>query len=119
MTWPEFDKFFDEFFEECKKMRDTKGREYAHSTSRFANFDRGSERLGIPREMVVNVYLHKHLDAIDSYVLHRETYSGENPRGRFIDAVVYLILMAGMDQETSNHHRDLKSVLEMRKNERG
>jgi hypothetical protein len=95
-TFADFDTFFDNFIEECKKMRDTKGKEYAHSQSRFANFNRASERLGITREMVANVYLHKHLDAIDSYILRKETYSGENIRGRLIDAVTYLILIAGM-----------------------
>ena len=95
-TFADFDNFFDEFINDCKKMRDTKGKEYAHSTSRFANFNRASERLGITREMVANVYLHKHLDAIDSFILHKEEYSGENIRGRLIDAVTYMILIAGM-----------------------
>lgn len=95
-TFEDFDKFFDSFIEECRKMRDSKGKEYAHSQSRFANFNRASERLGISREMVANVYLHKHLDAIDSYILRKESYSGENIRGRLIDAVTYLVLIAGM-----------------------
>ncbi len=95
-TFEDFEKYFDQFFADCQKMRDTKGKEYAHSTSRFANFNRAAERLGISREMVANVYLHKHLDAIDSYIMHKETYSGENIRGRLIDAVTYLILIGGM-----------------------
>lgn len=99
MTFQEFDQFFDRIFEECKFLRDTKGKEYAHSTSRFANFDRAAERLGISRTMVANVYLHKHLDAIDSYILNRESYSGENIRGRITDAITYLCLVAGMIEE--------------------
>lgn len=99
MTFPEFDKFFDAFVLQCMEMRDTKGKEYAHGDSRFANFDRGAERLGITREMVANVYLHKHLDSIDSFIATGKVHS-ENIRGRFIDAVTYLILMAGMVEET-------------------
>lgn len=100
MTFPEFDTFFEGLIDECREMRDTKGKEYAHSESRFANFDRASERLGIGRDMVANVYLHKHLDAIDSYILCKESYSGENIRGRIKDAMVYLSLIAGMIDES-------------------
>lgn len=100
MTFPEFDDFFEALIDECRSMRDTKGKEYAHSVSRFANFDRTAERLGISREMVANVYLDKHLDAIDSYIMHKETYSGENIRGRIVDAIVYLSLIAGMIEES-------------------
>lgn len=99
MTFPEFDSFFEALIDECRSMRDTKGKEYAHSASRFANFDRTSERLGISREMVANVYLDKHLDAIDSYIMHKESYSGENIQGRIVDAMVYLSLIAGMIEE--------------------
>lgn len=101
MDFPTFDEFFDKLILECRGMRDTKGKEYAHSTSRFTNFDRASERLGISRLMVANVYLHKHLDAIDSYILHKETYSGENIRGRIVDAITYLCLIAGMIEAES------------------
>jgi hypothetical protein len=100
MTFPEFNKFFDQLVDTCKGIQDTKGKEYAHSEShRFANFDRAAERLGISREMVANVYLHKHLDSIDNYILNRETYSGEHIQGRIVDAIVYLSLIAGMISE--------------------
>lgn len=82
-------------------MRDTKGKEYAHSESRFANFDRGAERLGISRTMILNVYLHKHLDAIDSYVKTGQVHS-EAIRGRIVDAITYLGLLAGILEEEAS-----------------
>jgi hypothetical protein len=106
VTFPEFDDFYDKLLVETVKMRDSKGKEYAHSADRFANFDRAAERLGISRTMVANVYLHKHLDAIDSYILNRKTYSGENIRGRIVDAITYLGLIAGMiEEDTDNSSR--------------
>ena len=110
MTFPEFDAHFDNLIAECKIMRDSKGKEYAHSTNRFANFDRAAERLGISRQMVLNVYLHKHLDSIDSYVQHDEAYSGENIRGRIVDAITYLCLLSGMIYEDLNKSRIIPST---------
>lgn len=100
MTFPEFDKFFDEFIDECRKMRDTKGKEYARDASRFANFDRLAERKKLPRLTIADVYLTKHLDAIESYLQTGTIHSTERIRGRFVDAVTYLILMAGMAAES-------------------
>lgn len=101
MTFPEFDKFFDTLIEECRGMRDTKGKEYAHSESRFANFDRAAERLGISRTMAASVYLYKHLDAIDSYIKTGTVHS-EAIRGRIVDAITYLTLIAGMIDEEAD-----------------
>lgn len=99
VNWPEFDAHFDKVVKVCCSMRDTKGKEYAHSTDRFANFNRAAERLGISREMVLNVYLHKHLDAIDSFILNNKEYSGEGIQGRIRDAITYLLLLDGMIEE--------------------
>ena len=100
MTFTEFDKFFDEFVEECRKMRDTKGKEYANSENRFDNFNRIAKQIGISNAQVGMVYLTKHMDSIQSYLKTGKIHSEERIRGRFIDAVTYLILMAGMCSET-------------------
>lgn len=99
MTFSEFDKFFDTFVEECRKMRDTKGKEYASGVSRFGNFDRAAERKKVSRLTIASIFLDKHLDAINTFITNGQIYSNETIRGRFIDAVTYLTLMAGMAEE--------------------
>lgn len=108
MTFPEFDKFFDEFVEECRKMRDTKGKEYARDVSRFANFDRLAQRKKLPRLTIADVYLTKHMDAIESYLQTGQIHSDERIRGRFVDAVTYLILMAGMAAEEDTQEKPVR-----------
>lgn len=99
MTFPEFDKFFDEFVQECRGMRDTKGKEYANSTSRFANFDRLSAALELNRLKIAQVYVQKHLDSLNAYIKTGQVSSSENIRGRIIDIVTYMILIAGMIED--------------------
>lgn len=100
MTFEEFDQFSEELIAECFKMRTTKGKEYAHSSvDRFANFKRISERKGITPEMVASIYLQKHLDGIESFINTGLIHSGEGVRGRIIDAITYLMLLAGILEE--------------------
>lgn len=117
MTFPEFDEFFESLIVDCKAMRDTKGKEYAHSLSRFANFDRAAERLGISRLVVANVYLHKHLDSVDSYIKNGLVFSTESFRSRIVDAITYLSLIAGMAadedslQITKLQEKDMQDII--------
>jgi hypothetical protein len=99
MTFEEFDRFTEGLFEDVMKMRDTKGKEHANSADRFGNFNRLASRLDMPREKVLLVYLTKHMDSIDSYVVNSKTFSTETIRGRIVDAITYLTLLAGMIQE--------------------
>jgi hypothetical protein len=48
MTHSQFDEFQEKLIAEVVEMKNTKGKEYANSESRFANFDRLSVELGIP-----------------------------------------------------------------------
>lgn len=102
MTFLEFDKFFDDFIQECRGMRDTKGKEYANGTSRFGNFDRLAKTLEMDRLKIAQVYVQKHLDSLNSYIKTGEVYSQERIRGRIIDIVTYMILMAGMIEDTDS-----------------
>lgn len=103
MTFLEFDKYQEDLIKEVIKMRDTKGKEYANSESRFANFDRLSVRLNIKNTQVGLVYLTKHMDAIESYIARGRTYSTETIQGRIVDAITYLTLIGGMIlEETTN-----------------
>jgi hypothetical protein len=99
MTFEQFDKFQEELLKEVVGMKDTKGREYAHSKDRFANFNRLADGLGLPNTVIAWVYCKKHIDGIESYVKDNQTYSTEGVRGRIVDAIVYLTLIAGMIEE--------------------
>ena len=83
-------------------MRDTKGKEYASSDDRFANFNRLATTLDMDRLKVAMVYATKHIDSINTYIKTGKIHSDERIRGRFVDAVTYFILMAGMSQEIEN-----------------
>ncbi len=99
MTFQEFAEFQNGLWDEIRNMQYTKGKEYAHSEDRFANFNRLSDELGLSPEQVAWVYTKKHLDSIVSYVKDNKTYSTEPIRGRYVDAIVYLTLLAGMAEE--------------------
>jgi hypothetical protein len=103
MTFQQFDKFQEDLLKEVVKMKDTKGKEYANSEDRFANFNRLAPRLGISNLAVCLVYLTKHMDAIESYCKTGKTHSTESIQGRIVDAITYLTLLAGMiDQKELN-----------------
>lgn len=103
MTFEEFDLFSNKLLIEVERMRDTKGREYAGTKDRFDNFNRLAARLNLPRQKVWQVYFTKHIDAIDSYISTGQTFSNEGIRGRIVDAITYLTLLAGMIEEDLNN----------------
>ena len=108
MTFQEFDEFQNRLIEQVVEMKNTKGKEYANSESRFANFDRLAVRLNIKPTAVALVYLTKHLDSIESYIKNGQTYSTESIQGRIVDAITYLTLIAGMIEEDLLIQDDLK-----------
>jgi len=101
MTFTEFDTFQETLLSEVVKMRDTKGKEYANAVDRFANFRRLSQTLGIPDAQIGWVYLTKHLDSISHFLKTGNTASTETIPGRFVDAITYLTLIAGMVEEAN------------------
>ena len=104
MTFEDFDKWQADLWEECVKIRDTKGKEYAHSQDRFANFNRLAEELEISNIKIGWIFLRKHLDSIASYVKCGKVHSTESIRGRIVDAIVYLTLIGGMIAETEDNN---------------
>lgn len=70
--------------------------EYAHSDANvFANFDRVSSALNLPREHVLLVYALKHWDGIVAHVNgHRS--QREDVRGRIKDLRMYLAILWAM-----------------------
>jgi len=98
MTHQEFDDFQNILLRKVVGMRDTKGKEYSNSESRFANFDRLAVELGLTNIQVAWVYTKKHLDGIASFCRTGKELS-EPIEGRIVDAIVYLTLIAGMIKE--------------------
>ncbi len=99
MTFDEFETYANAVMAGVHNCIATKGKEYANSEERFANFNRLSVRLNISNTQVGLVYLTKHMDAIESYIAKKRTYSTETIQGRIIDAIAYLTLIGGMIAE--------------------
>lgn len=99
MDFKQFDDFQRELHQEIVSIGATKGKEYAHSDDRFANFRRLSEQLGLKDYQVGWVYAAKHIDSIISYIKEGKTFSEEGIRGRFKDAILYFELILGMIED--------------------
>ena len=103
MTAPEFEQLLESTHNRLLTLTRTKGREYAGSDDQLANFRRIGDRLGMPPEAVLFVYLSKHLDAISTYI--RGLAEGlpqslsEPIGGRIEDAILYLVLLQALGQE--------------------
>lgn len=132
MTFQEFDKLFDGLFAQCRKMRDTKGKEYANTaTDRLANFKDIANELGIitigdvrraltkvgwhpdladdlfaelkpNAKAVLLVYLMKHIRSIEAWVKNGEISSNERIEGRIVDAMTYLGLLWGLEVDSTD-----------------
>jgi hypothetical protein len=102
MTFEEFDKFQAELLAEVVEMKNTKGKEYAAGGDRFANFNEDAKDNGIHRLAAASIFLNKHMRSIKSYVRNGQTFSTETIRGRIVDAIAYLTLIAGMIEEEQN-----------------
>ena len=77
-------------------MCDKKSIEYTRaSKDRLANFKRLGDKLGQKMEVVLGVYLHKHLDSIYHYIASGDE-GFEGIIGRIADAQNYLYLLQAM-----------------------
>jgi hypothetical protein len=114
VTFPEFNTFQEGLFAESMKMRDTKGREYAGPKDRFDNFNRAAEKRNLHRLQAAGVFLDKHLDSINTYmnsIVSGEPFEPSEPmRGRFVDAITYLALIAGMCAEYEQMRMEAEHV---------
>lgn len=99
MTFEQFDEYQKQLLAQVAYLKDTKGKEYANSDNRFANFNRLSEALGLINFQVGWVYAAKHLDSIAQFCRTQQTHSVESIQGRITDAIVYLTLIGGMIDE--------------------
>lgn len=76
----------------------TKGKEYTLNNDRLDNFKRIGRELGINPKIVLWIYLKKHLDAIQNYIVSEKVLS-ESIQSRIMDARVYLCLLRGLIEE--------------------
>jgi hypothetical protein len=87
---------------ECRALRAAGQKEYAHNTDNgLRNFEALADELKIDRKQVLWIFLKKHLDGILAYINGHKSQR-EDVRGRINDAIVYLILLRAMieDSET-------------------
>lgn len=101
VTFEEFEVYQNKLVNAIYDLGQAKGKEYAHSANRFANFNRLSEELGIPNYVIGWIYCKKHLDSIASFIKEGQTFSTETIQSRFQDAILYLMLIGGMVEECS------------------
>ena len=109
MTYQQMQKVMTKIVKEITKTRESGQKEYAHDTDNvFANFERVGSTLDIPREKVLMIYLLKHIDGIVSYIDGHKSQR-ENVTGRITDAIVYLMLLWGMCEDTEYNENQLVS----------
>ena len=102
MTYKEMKRVVHSQLKEVLKTRDAGQKEYAHDTDNvFANFERSSSLLDIPRDKALMVFLLKHIDGIGAYVKGHKSQR-EDVSGRITDAIVYLCLLRGMIEDEKN-----------------
>ncbi len=96
-----------EFEELCQQIqRDTtdililKGREYAGSADRLANFKRNAELSGVDPLTVLHVYMAKHWDSFSTYVRDMQAKQprelSEPIEGRLHDLINYAVLAVAL-----------------------
>jgi len=98
MTYAEFDKLYEQMVKEENEIGASKGVEYTQAGDRLDNFKRLAKELGIQPELVLWIYLKKHLDGICKFIRTGTIYS-EPIEGRIKDARVYLALLRGLIEE--------------------
>lgn len=111
MTQDEFATYLESRFEAIRQLRKSGQKEYAHGSA-FGNFERLADDLrfeGIDRRHVLWVYAKKHLDGIVSHL--RGNISQREPvQGRIQDAILYLFLLMGMEDEDAGKVVDAPGV---------
>lgn len=107
----DFVEFKRDLFKECDRTQQLKGEDYTlGDNNAFANFVDGGERLAISKYKVWNVYADKHWKAITNFCKNDGSGVESEPiRGRIVDMITYLTLLAGMvrDDEMEEHNEGM------------
>lgn len=102
-----FFRLQEKLFDDCVSISKAKGEEYTiGSGQKFDNFERTAAILGLDRSDVVHTFLIKHLQSILYYKKYGKEASDESIRGRYIDAINYLVLDYGMIWEDTFLNND-------------
>ena len=113
MTHDEMLKVINGIFQNVVQMHTEGQKEYAMDEDNvFANFERISEQTGFDREMILWIYLMKHIDGIASYLRGHKSQR-EHVTGRLCDAIVYLCILWAMIQprEDTSDQNNIKNSL--------
>ncbi len=98
MTFDEFEKIRLKLNDLEEAIAYSKGKEYANSDDRLANFKRIAVTLDLSPLKVAYVYFKKHLDAIE-YAVKGKVELSESFESRISDAILYLKLMYAIHRE--------------------
>lgn len=111
----EMDMDFSEAVTACDKLLTQKGHDYTQGRSevksdhkgRLINFYKNAEKNGLTPYQILNVYMGKHLDAIDTFIKSGGLRTESEPiEGRICDAINYMLLLYKMvkyEQRQANH----------------
>ena len=95
----------NDIFKLVKKIHIEGQKEYAMDEDNvFANFERISKQTDLKREMILWVYLMKHIDGIASYLKGHKSQR-EDVRGRLTDAIVYMCILWGMIDDVESKRK--------------
>jgi len=96
MNLLDFVNFSKKLTEEASALYAEKNRSYASDEDALGNFSSIATALGLRPEEVACIFLNKHIQSIYSYF--RTGAVTEGMRGRFIDAINYLCVLAAMTE---------------------
>jgi len=98
----------DQIFDNVTNTHVNGQKEYAMDEDNvFANFERIAEQTGFDKEMILWVYLMKHIDGIASYLRGNKSQR-EDVSGRLTDAIVYLCILWAMIDKGGEDGRNNK-----------
>lgn len=98
----EFQTLLTRTLETCLQINATKGTEYTRgSVDAGSNFYRLGMALNQPPEVILWVYVQKHLDSILNYITNIQEYGtkqklSEPIEGRIHDVIMYMCLLLGL-----------------------
>lgn len=114
MNQSEFERFTEDFIAKTADLLVVKGKEYAGSEDRLANFKRGAALTGVEPEQVCFIYLSKHYDAVATFLREGEIPGAEPIAGRLHDLANYVLLLAALVRE----RQDIQAGLRLRETQR-
>jgi hypothetical protein len=116
MTYEELQQIEEQVWERMRKIRETKGREYAHDEDTLADFKEVAADAGISPMQCWLTYVQKHQRAIATFVREGSVKS-ESIYDRVLDVVVYHVLLLGLvqdlEQETLKVREDIAKAFQI------